>query len=207
MKTEERGLVGVALAKGLPVPPGFFQQGKGADDVGLHEGGRAVNGAVHMAFGGKMHDAGRLEDFKGRAHGGGVRNIRLDEVVAGMVLYIGQRGEVAGIGQLVDVDDAPVGGGEQKMHDCGADEARAAGDNDGMFHACFLGAESIFSLKRWAFKLSGLSFCGKKRGFSVLFWPDGAVPPPRVLPFSKLKRSEGGPEGGEVRKKRYSTTS
>ena len=28
----------------------------------------------------------------------------------------------------------------------------------------------------------------KKRGFSARFWPGGAVPPPRVSPFSKVKR-------------------
>ena len=35
-------------------------------------------------------------------------------------------------------------------------------------------------------------FAEKKRGFSAHFGPGGAVPPPRVSPFSKLKRSSSG---------------
>lgn len=38
-------------------------------------------------------------------------------------------------------------------------------------------------------KPCGLSFRGKKRGFSAHIGPGGAVPPPRVPPFSPAKRS------------------
>ena len=48
---------------------------------------------------------------------------------------------------------------------------------------------SIFSLKRCAFQTIRPVVLRKKRGFSAHFGPGGAVPPPRVSPFSKLKRS------------------
>ncbi len=49
--------------------------------------------------------------------------------------------------------------------------------------------ESIFSLKCFAFQTIRPVVSRKKRGFSAHFGPGGAVPPPRVSPFSKLKRS------------------
>ena len=49
--------------------------------------------------------------------------------------------------------------------------------------------ESIFSLKCFAFQTIRPVVSRKKHGFSAHFGPGGAVPPPRVLPFSKLKRS------------------
>ena len=47
---------------------------------------------------------------------------------------------------------------------------------------------SIFSLKRCAFQTIRPVVSRKKRGFSAHFGPGGVVPPPRVSPFSKLKR-------------------
>ncbi|MCI7569282.1 MAG: hypothetical protein MSH25_07970, partial [Desulfovibrio sp.] len=49
--------------------------------------------------------------------------------------------------------------------------------------------QSIFSLKCFAFQTIRPVVSRKKRGFSAHFWPGGAVTPPRVSPFSKLKRS------------------
>ena len=49
--------------------------------------------------------------------------------------------------------------------------------------------QSNFSLKCFAFQTIRPVVSRKKRSFSAHFWPGGAVPPPRVSPFSKLKRS------------------
>ena len=49
--------------------------------------------------------------------------------------------------------------------------------------------ESIFSLKRIAFQTIRPGVSRKKRVFFAWFRPGGAVPPPRVLPFSKAKCS------------------
>ena len=47
----------------------------------------------------------------------------------------------------------------------------------------------LFSSRRVAFQTLRPVVSRKKRGFSAHFWPGGAVLPPRVSPFSKLKRS------------------
>ena len=47
----------------------------------------------------------------------------------------------------------------------------------------------VFQSKRFAFQTMRPVVSRKKHGFSAHFGPGGAVPPPRVLPFSKLKRS------------------
>ena len=46
-----------------------------------------------------------------------------------------------------------------------------------------------FSLKRKAFQTIRPVVSRKKTRFSVHFWPGGAVPPPRIVPFSKAKCS------------------
>ena len=48
---------------------------------------------------------------------------------------------------------------------------------------------SIFRLKRFASQTVWLTVSRKKRVHPAWFGPGGAVPPPRVLPFSKVKRS------------------
>ena len=55
-------------------------------------------------------------------------------------------------------------------------------------------ARRISVLKHFQFEMLRISNhtacrCAEKRGFSAHFGPGGAVPPPHVSPFSKLKRS------------------
>ena len=52
------------------------------------------------------------------------------------------------------------------------------------------GDQSIFRLKRFAFQTIRPVVSRKKRGFSAHFGSGGAVPPPRILPFSKAKCSK-----------------
>ena len=54
----EHGLVGIAHP--IPVTAHFFQQMEGADDVGLDEVFRAVDGAIDMRFGSEIDDRARL---------------------------------------------------------------------------------------------------------------------------------------------------
>ena len=51
---------------------------------------------------------------------------------------------------------------------------------------------SNFSLKCFAFQTIRPVVSRKKRGFSAHFGPGGAMPPPRVSPFAKAKRSYPG---------------
>ena len=112
-----------------------FQQGQRAHDVGAGEREGIVDRTVHMAFGRQVdHSVDRMageqvaEQFP-------IADVALDEAVIGPVLDLFQVGEVARIGQLVEVHDQVVGiGVHQPAHHVRADETGAAGNEDVAFH-------------------------------------------------------------------------
>ncbi len=113
-----------------PVVQRPLQQDHGAEDIGLDEGRRPVDRAVDVAFRGEVIDGARMMIGEDRAHRRAVADIRLDE---DMPAALGNRRkivEIAGIGELVDGDDALAVGDEGADHGR-ADEAGAAGDEDG----------------------------------------------------------------------------
>jgi len=59
-----------------------------------------------------------------------VADVALDEDVARIVLERGQGLEIAGVGELVEVDDRFVALGDPVEDEIGADEAGAAGNQD-----------------------------------------------------------------------------
>ena len=60
-----------------------------------------------------------------------IDDVGLDEEVVGARLDVGQVGQVAGVGEFVDVDDAVVGiFPDEKPDDVRADEPGAPGDDD-----------------------------------------------------------------------------
>ena len=68
-----------------------------------------------------------------------VANVHLDKLVVGFVFNVFQVGQVAGIGQLVQVDDVIFGVFVYKQsYDVGADEAGTTGDDDVTFHILYL---------------------------------------------------------------------
>ena len=69
-----------------------------------------------------------------------VADIDLEMRVAVAVARLGQQFEIAGVGQLVDVGDGPIGVADDVADHGRADEARAAGDQD--FHGVVLGGLS-----------------------------------------------------------------
>jgi len=87
---------------------------------------------------------------------GGVADIRPDKPVPRTFVYAGQVVEVAGIGQLVEIDQPPFRAfGPEQADEIGADEAAAPGHKDG---ACFLHG-------------SGFSLCIMgKRTYSAVFF-------------------------------------
>ena len=96
------------LVEVAPIFARGFQQDAGADDIGLDEGGGAVDGAVDMALGRQMHDrigAVPLEDAAERA---GVADIGLLEGIARIAGDRRQGLRIGGVGQLVEIDDRRV---------------------------------------------------------------------------------------------------
>ncbi len=111
---------------------GGLQHAEGAPQVGLDELGGPGDAAVHVALGGEVEELGDV--------------VLLDEVPGQLqVLHIAHHqldtfqpldlGAVGGIGQLVQHQDAICGMvAVPAVHQVGADEARAAGDEDGFGH-------------------------------------------------------------------------
>ena len=80
MKAKGRAALGL---QAQPVFAAGFQQAVGADDVGLDEFARPVDGAVNVRLGGQVHDNIRLKVVQQRAHGRLIADILAGKAVAG----------------------------------------------------------------------------------------------------------------------------
>ena len=110
-------------ACGGPMAACGLEQGVGAGDVGLDEAARPVDGPIHMAFGGQMHDRIGAMVSQDAVHRGAVANISLFKGIKRAVRHGGQIIEAGGIGQLVDVHDMMPARHRQPHHGR-ADEPR-----------------------------------------------------------------------------------
>ena len=110
-----------------------FQQLVGAHDVGLHEGFRSIYGAIHMAFGGEVHDDIWFMGGKGVVQRHGIADIDLAETVVWIVVGFRQGSEIASVGELVHVDDLNVRIKQCLSNHTATDESSAACDQ--YFHA------------------------------------------------------------------------
>ena len=113
-----------------PVGAGGLQQLIGADDVGLDELGRAIDGAVDVGLSGQMHDGVRLEVQQRLADPLTIGDVGLEELIARVVVHAGQRLEVAGIGQFVRVEHAVPGIEDEVTDQCGTDESGSASNEN-----------------------------------------------------------------------------
>ena len=106
------------------------EQPERAHHIRLEEDRRLVDGPVDVAFRSQVHDlrhsfaAEQVEDALL------IADIDAMKLVVWAALDIGQRGEVPGIGQLVEVDDAVLAGRNQMPAHGASDEPRAAGNED-----------------------------------------------------------------------------
>ena len=99
-------------------------------DVGPDELAGAVDRAVDVRLGGQVHHGVGLMLLEDPGDLRGVADVDMLEVVAGVVPGLGQRGEVAGVGQLVDVDDLGLGLANELADDGRTDETGTAGQQD-----------------------------------------------------------------------------
>jgi hypothetical protein len=109
----------------VPVTTRRFEHRVGADDVGFDEGLRAIDRAVHVGLGGQVHHRIRLQPCEQFVQRRLVADVHLTEPITRRVGHIGQRLEIAGVGQFVDVDHFAFGLFDQKPHHGRANEARA----------------------------------------------------------------------------------
>ena len=117
----------VFFRKGLPVFLRGLEKGERAHDVCAGEREGILDGAVHVAFCGEVDYAVDLILPDDASHLVEVCYVGLDEGIVGSVLDVTEVGEVAGIGQLVEVYDTVVGIFVYEEADyMGADESGAA---------------------------------------------------------------------------------
>ena len=110
-----------------------LKQHIGAVDIRLNESARLHERAVDVRLGGEVDDAGR--PFHQLADERRVCDIALDEPISRIVGDIAQVVLVAGVGQLVQVDDVGVlPPSQQAENEVAADEAAAARDQVGTSH-------------------------------------------------------------------------
>ncbi|MCY1429113.1 hypothetical protein D9M71_450170 [compost metagenome] len=81
-----------------------------------------------MRLGGQMHHSSGAELGKHLVQGCGIADIHLVEAVAGRAGYIGQRFQIAGIGERVEVGDFVIGALDKVANHRRSDEAGAASD-------------------------------------------------------------------------------
>ena len=106
------------IFKGVEVFTGCFKERIGSDNVGLDKLPGAVNGTVHVAFGGKVHHVSGLKVGKNPVKGGFVANIsffKTETVGAG---DFGKGLQISRVGEFVDHTHR-VGGAADNIADNG----------------------------------------------------------------------------------------
>ena len=96
----------ILFGKRLPMAFRRLQQGKGAYHVCHCKCERVLYAAVHMAFGSKVYYPVYLLLLHQGEDCIEIADIRLYEPVIGLVLYIPEIGQIAGIGKLVQIYDS-----------------------------------------------------------------------------------------------------
>ena len=86
-----------------------------------------------MAFRSQVHHGIRLVLCEYAVEFGAVANIHLLKSIARIACYLGQRFQIAGISQLIDIDDRVLGVLDNMTDNGRTDKARAAGNKD-FFH-------------------------------------------------------------------------
>jgi hypothetical protein len=110
------------------------QQCRRANQVGRDEIGWSVDRAIDMRLGGEVHHGARLVPRENVAQRGAVADIDVLEAIARIPGHRLEGLEIAGIRELVDVDDLLARLRDQEPHESRADEARSAGHQDWTRH-------------------------------------------------------------------------
>ena len=130
----------------VPSLLGALQQVDGAHHVALDEDLGVLDGAVNMALGGEVDDIVEIVLCKQALDQLLVADVALHKDVAGVALNVLQVLKVAGIGQLVEVDQQNFRVLlEHIMHEVGTDKTGTAGDKIFFHNDIFLSVLFFFS--------------------------------------------------------------
>ena len=114
----------------LGVGPSRFKDIVRADDVGLQEVGRPVDGAVDVAFGRQVHHGVGLVPLEHARHRGSVADVDTLERVAVIPLHRCERLEITRVRELVDGDHVVAEVEDEVANDGGANESSTSGNED-----------------------------------------------------------------------------
>lgn len=129
----------IFLRQRLPIELCGLKQRQSAHHVGAGECERVLDGTVYMAFGSQVDNAVDPLFLHQTVEGVEITDVHLHEPVVGAVLYVLQVGQIAGVGQLVKVDDAIIRIlVYEQAHDVAAYESGTAGDHYGSLKFHFL---------------------------------------------------------------------
>ena len=121
----------ILLGQAFPIELGSLQQRERTHHVGACKGEGIFDGTVHVTLGGQMDDAVDLLVLHQLIEGVEVTDVHPDELVIRFVLNVLQIGQIAGIGELVEIDDIILGILVHKeANNMASDESGAAGDNN-----------------------------------------------------------------------------
>src|ERR1700722_6363425 len=115
----------IGLGQRGPVGTSFFKQREGSVDVRADEIVGAVNRSVDVALSCEMNDGARLFASEQSGEGFAVQNMAALETVVRVSFDCVQVVEIAGVSELVEIDDARVLGGNPLEDKVGADKASA----------------------------------------------------------------------------------
>ena len=122
----------VLLWQAFPIELGSLQEGECAHDVCTSEGEGILDAAIDVALSGEVDDAVHLLVLHQLQECVEVADVHLHELIVRLILDVLEVGEVAGIGQLVEVDDLVLRVFvDEEAYYMAADKTGAACDNDG----------------------------------------------------------------------------
>ena len=110
----------------VPVTAYGFEQVKGADDVGLNEFTRTMNGAIHMALGGEVDDSTGLGIGQQVGHQSTITNVATNKLVAWVTFQLCQVLEVSGVSKQIEIHNWFIALLEPVEDEVGTDEAGGA---------------------------------------------------------------------------------
>ena len=122
-----------------PVAQRGVEHDERADDVRLDERARPIDRAVDVGLGGEVRDDVGVEARERLRDLGLLADIGADEAVARVARHALERGERAGVGQLVQRQHLVLAVADEVAHERRADEAGAAGDEHAHRSGPFIG--------------------------------------------------------------------
>ena len=119
----------------LPIEFGSLEECEGSHHIGTGKGEGVFDAAIYMTLGGQVDDAINLLFLEQLIDTFEITDVHLDKLVIGFVFYIFEIGQVACIGQFIQIDDFIVWVLiDKEAYDVATNKACTAGDDDTPFH-------------------------------------------------------------------------